>query len=99
MSSVPPPPPVVAAVPPPPPPVPPASSTSAPATAPAAQNKEIISQWVEKVLAFSTEYTGWPASNVIGKQNFLSGWRTSKKNFLFYFLIHNRRKQHLSKLW
>jgi len=26
-------------------------------------------QWVEKVLKFSTEYNGWPASNVIGKQN------------------------------
>jgi hypothetical protein len=29
----------------------------------------VISQWVKQVLAFSSEYAGWPATNVVGPSN------------------------------
>ncbi|KAG2389416.1 hypothetical protein C9374_013976 [Naegleria lovaniensis] len=32
-------------------------------------NLKYTSQWVQRVLAFSSEYTGWPASNVVGESN------------------------------
>lgn len=34
-----------------------------------AVNTSLISQWVKTVLAFSSEYAGWPSSNVVGPSN------------------------------
>lgn len=32
-------------------------------------SENLLSQWVESVTKFSSEYNGWPANNVIGKSN------------------------------